>query len=201
VPVSLPILRVRESRRASRARILVLGPSTVEVVVPEGTSARWVERFVEEHRGWIDRRLAAAADLPRLGLDRPGVVWIEGRAEPRPAGDVEQWYRRQARAALTSAVRRESERLAIVEWQRIRVADQRSRWGSCSIRGTLSFSWRLVMAPPEVLEYVVVHELCHLRHMDHSPRFWQLLDSAWPTRREQQSWLRSHGAELHAYAP
>jgi predicted metal-dependent hydrolase len=180
---------------------MVLGPSSVEVVVPEGTSARWVERFVEDHRGWIDRRLEAASELPRLGLEQPGVVWIEGRALPRPAGDVERWYRRQARAALTSAVRREGERLSISGWQRIRVADQRSRWGSCSVRGTLSFSWRLVMAPPEVLGYVVVHELCHLRHMDHSPRFWQLLDSAWPTRQEQQSWLRSHGAELHAYTP
>ena len=55
--------------------------------------------------------------------------------------------------------------------------------------------------PPEVLAYVVVHELCHLRHMNHSARFWELLDEAWPTRREQQAWLRRHGAELHSYVP
>jgi predicted metal-dependent hydrolase len=199
--VEVPSYSVRESRRVRRARISVLGAGTVEVVVPEGTSAAWIEGFVAEHASWIEARLAAAAALPRLGLDQPGVAWVGGRAVPRPSGDLGRWYRARARSALTAAIEREGERLGIAGWTRIRVGDPRGRWGSCSMRGTLSFSWRLVMAPPEVLGYVVVHELCHLRHMDHSARFWRLLDEAWPTRREQQEWLRRHGAELHAYVP
>lgn len=179
----------------------MLDARTVEVVVPQGTSARWIEAFVGEHRGWIERRLAAAAAEPQLGLDRPDVVWIGGSPRPRPPGDVERWYRRQARARLTAVAERESERLGLRGWSRIRVGDPRGRWGSCSSRGTLSFSWRLVMAPAEVLGYVVVHELCHLRHMNHSPHYWRLVDEAWPTRRDQQAWLRRHGAELHSYRP
>jgi predicted metal-dependent hydrolase len=179
----------------------VLDADTVEVVVPPGTSVVWIESFVDQHRAWIDRRRAAAAGLPRLGLDRTDVAWIGGRPVPRPSGNLGRWYRNQARSELTGVIECESERLDLTGWTRIRVGDPRGRWGSCSMRGTLSFSWRLVMTPPEVLAYVVVHELCHLRHMNHSARFWELLDEAWPTRREQQEWLRRHGAELHAYVP
>jgi predicted metal-dependent hydrolase len=199
--VEVPLYRIRESRRARRARIMVLDPGTVEVVVPEGTSAVWIEGFVDQHRAWIDARLTAIADLPRLGLDRSDVAWIGGLPVPRPSGNLSRWYRNRARSALTAVIERESERLDLTGWTRIRVGDPRGRWGSCSMRGTLSFSWRLVMTPPEVLAYVVVHELCHLRHMNHSTRFWELLDEAWPTRREQQAWLRRHGAELHSYVP
>ena len=71
--------------------------------------------------------------------------------------------------------------------------------GSFSARGTLSFSWRLVLAPAWVSDYVVVHELCHLRHLNHSKRFWRLVDEACPERRAAQAWLRRHGPELHAY--
>jgi predicted metal-dependent hydrolase len=194
--------RIRESRRARRARISVLDAGTVEVLVPPGTSAVWIESFVDQHRDWIDQRLAAVAGLPRLGLDHQSdVAWIGGLPVSRPSGDLARWYRNQARSALTGVIEHESERLGLTGWTRVRVGDPRGRWGSCSTRGTLSFSWRLVMTPPEVLAYVVVHELCHLRHMNHSARFWELLDEAWPTRRQQQEWLRRHGAELHAYVP
>jgi predicted metal-dependent hydrolase len=193
--------RIRESRRARRARISVLDAGTVEVLVPPGTSGVWIESFVDQHRDWIDQRLAAVAGLPRLGLDQSNVAWIGGLPVSRPSGDLARWYRNQARSALTGVIEHESERLGLTGWTRVRVGDPRGRWGSCSTRGTLSFSWRLVMTPPEVLAYVVVHELCHLRHMNHSARFWELLDEAWPTRRQQQEWLRRHGAELHAYVP
>ena len=79
--------------------------------------------------------------------------------------------------------------------------DQRTRWGSCSSRGTLSFNWRLALAPLEVLDYVVVHELCHLREANHSPRFWRLVGERRPGWREQRAWLREHGAELLAFRP
>ena len=193
-------VQVRESARARRARIVVARFRPVEVVVPPGTSATWIERFVAEHSDWIGRRLADQRP-PQLGLDRPGVAWIDGAAVPAPPGDRVHWYRARAGEAIAASVEREADRLDLRGWRRIRIGDQRTRWGSCSARGTLSFSWRLVMAPAWVRDYVVIHELCHLRHLDHSPRFWALVDAACPSRRDAQSWLRRLGPELLAYRP
>ena len=81
-------------------------------------------------------------------------------------------------------------------YQTITVRDQKSRWGSCSSRGTLSFNYRLMFAPPRVLDYVVVHELCHLTHMDHSANFWGMVERVMPDYRVYKQWLKEHGHEL-----
>jgi hypothetical protein len=113
---------------------------------------------------------------------------------------TERWYRATARRALGAAVERESRRLDLA-YRSIAIRDQRTRWGSCSDRGTLSFSWRLVVVPAEVLDYVVVHELCHLREMNHSRAFWRLLDDALPGWPDHEAWLTEHGRELRSYRP
>lgn len=81
-------------------------------------------------------------------------------------------------------------------YSRITIRDQKTRWGSCSARGTLSFNWRLMLAPPAILDYVVVHELCHLTHMNHSPAFWQAVEAVCPDYRDSRRWLKEHGQEL-----
>lgn len=81
-------------------------------------------------------------------------------------------------------------------YNRITIRDQKTRWGSCSARGTLSFNWRLMLAPPAILDYVVVHELCHLTHMDHSPAFWQAVGEVYPDYSTARKWLKDHGQEL-----
>ena len=81
-------------------------------------------------------------------------------------------------------------------YNRITIRDQKTRWGSCSARGTLSFNWRLMLAPPAILDYVVVHELCHLTHMDHSAAFWQAVEAVYPDYRSARKWLKEHGQEL-----
>ena len=81
-------------------------------------------------------------------------------------------------------------------YKAVRIANQRTRWGSCSTTGAMSFNWRLLLAPPEILDYVVWHEACHLVHMDHSPRFWSLLERHVPDYRAPRRWLRDHGATL-----
>jgi predicted metal-dependent hydrolase len=83
-----------------------------------------------------------------------------------------------------------------VDYTSVRIANQRTRWGSCSTNGSMSFNWRLLLAPPAILEYVVWHEACHLVHMDHSPRFWALLERHLPDYRTPRRWLRDHGATL-----
>ena len=122
---------------------------------------------------------------------------VSGPRDQAPAA-IERWYRREARDRLEEAVTREARRLG-VGFARISVRDQRSRWGSCSARGTLSFNWRLVLAPPDVLEYVVVHELLHVREPNHSRAFWALLDRHRPGWKDQVAWLREHGHELLDY--
>lgn len=94
----------------------------------------------------------------------------------------------------------ESARLG-VRYEGPRIADQKSLWGSCTPDGLISLNWRLVMAPPEALRYVVIHELCHRRHLDHSPRFWRLVEKQMEDHAHWRSWLREHGAALHAVLP
>jgi predicted metal-dependent hydrolase len=223
------MVRVRESARARTARIIVGPRRPLEVIVPRGTSDREVDEFLDEKRRWIERKVAAAREIaerePRLGLTRAGVVWLEGEAVPieqrngrRPiatmndgrlvvAGPaagaraaIERWYRREARRRIEAVVRREAERLGL-EYKAIAIRDPRTRWGSCSRSANLSFSWRLAAAPLEVLEYVVVHELCHLREPSHQKPFWRLLAAVRPGWQEQARWLREHGQELHDYDP
>jgi predicted metal-dependent hydrolase len=88
-----------------------------------------------------------------------------------------------------------------VSYGRVEIRNQRTRWGSCSSSGTLSFNWRLALAPFDVLDYVVVHELCHLLEPNHSPRFWKLVASRRPRWRRQRDWLTAHGPELLAFRP
>ncbi|HEX6701759.1 MAG TPA: SprT family zinc-dependent metalloprotease [Gaiellaceae bacterium] len=190
-------MQVRVSQRARRARIVVHPDRRVEVVVPPRTSRHAVERLVDEHREWVARRLSELE--PVLGLERPGVVWIGGEPRPAPAGvDLGRWYRRQARRRIGAVAAWEGGRLDLRP-RSLAIRDQRTRWGSCSSRGALSFNWRLVLAPPAVLRYVVVHELCHLREPNHSPAFWRLVESALPRYEEGRAWLRRHGHELLAY--
>jgi hypothetical protein len=143
-----------------------------------------VEGIVERHREWIASE--RAKQRPRLRLD------------PRHVSEAEA--RLAVRELVAMLVDEEAPRIG-VKPTRIQIRDQRSRWGSCSTRGTLSFNWRLVLAPFDVLDYVVVHELCHLREANHSLRFWGLVEERRPAWRAQRSWLHEHGPELLAFRP
>jgi predicted metal-dependent hydrolase len=155
---------------------------------------------------------------------RRGVVWIEAaNGSPAPAwtqgsrlsvrkmprlmvtGEHEHaprrlldWLKRQAHLDLRARVAVHARRLGLTP-SRIFVRDQTTRWGSCSTSGALSFSWRLVLAPQFVLDYLAAHEVAHLAHMNHGPRFWALVARAMPRHDEARTWLRKHGASLHRY--
>jgi predicted metal-dependent hydrolase len=143
-----------------------------------------VERLLAQQRPWLEKQ--RQRQVPRLGLERLSVSESEARIG--------------ARELVSALAEEEAERLGVV-YRRIRIGDHRTLWGSCSSRGTLSFNWRLVLAPLEVLDYVVVHELCHLRVPNHSQSFWTLVEASRPGWREHRNWLREYGAELLALRP
>ena len=120
-------------------------------------------------------------------------VALPPRAELRDA--VERWYRRRAREEIEPLLDAACER-AGVGHSGLQIRGQRTRWASCSSSGAMSFNWRLLLAPREILEYVVEHEVAHLEVLDHSPRFWELLASRCPDWRAREEWLRRHGHAL-----
>lgn len=143
-------------------------------------------RHVPQRRGAVT--VAAGEDGPLL-LVAGGAEHLRRR--------VIDFMKKQARADLERAVMRHAMMLG-VRVKAIRLRDQTSRWGSCSSSGTLSFSWRLVMAPPFILDYLAAHEVAHLHEMNHSPRFWHLVESICPQTRQARAWLNTEGLRLHA---
>ena len=120
-----------------------------------------------------------------------GTIWVllAAAERRRPRELLRAWFRLQARKAIVARVA-ELAKLHNFRYRRVFVRAQRTRWGSCSSRGNLSFNFRLVMVPPEVLDYVILHELAHLRVPDHSPRFWKEVESLCPDYRSRRQWLR-----------
>lgn len=109
---------------------------------------------------------------------------------------MDRRYRQAAREYFTKRCEHYRQ-LTGGSYTRVTIRDQKTRWGSCSTSGTLSFNYRLMFAPPRVLDYVVVHELCHLTHMNHSRDFWNLVGSVMPEYKEHRAWLKRHGRELN----
>jgi len=208
---------VRRSARARRVRVNVHADSCVEVVLPTRAPERVAAATVEELRPWIERRLeeahaalariaARAGTLPYLDTVLELVpqqgrrrVCRDGRRLLVPAGDarpaLKRFYRRAARAEIAVRLDRASASAGL-SYAALDIRGQRTRWASCSASGRMSFNWRLLLAPERVLDYVVWHEVCHLELLDHSPRFWGLLERRWPSYREEREWLRRNGATL-----
>jgi predicted metal-dependent hydrolase len=178
------LVEVRRSRRARKWTLSVPWGAPARLTVPAWLAPSEIDRIVESQRCWIERE--RAKQRPRLRLDPNAVSESEARRATR---ELVAMIADDEAAALDVSV------------ERIEVRDQRTRWGSCSARGTLSFNWRLVLAPFDVLDYVVVHELCHLREPNHSSRFWRLVESRRPDWRAQRAWLHEHGPELLAFRP
>jgi predicted metal-dependent hydrolase len=214
---------IRVSQRARRVglRVYPVGRK-VELILPRGVSPNTGLQFLATKREWIAARLqrlpqpvpfAEGAIVPVLGVPHriqresapslPPVRIIEG--EIRVRGDPAHLARRvldhlviTARAELAPRARRLAAQIGR-EVARVNVRDTKSRWGSCSGRGNLSFSWRLILAPEAVLDYVVAHEVAHLVEMNHGPRFWRLVESLAPGSAGPRSWLKQHRDRLLSY--
>ena len=219
---------LRTNPRARRF-IVKVDPATgeVSVVAPSPRSFDRALDFARKEKEWIAGRLA---DVPepvqlelgstilfkgvehviRSGEGKGTPAWIDrdaprptirvgGRSEHAPRRLMD-WLKREARRKIDERVAEYSSVLG-VRPKRITIRDTSSRWGSCSSARSLSFSWRLILAPPAVLDYVVAHEVAHLRELNHRPRFWRLVQLLVPDIEKSQAWLSEQGALLHRYAP
>jgi predicted metal-dependent hydrolase len=214
--------RLVRNPRARRYLLRVCSDCSVRVTVPRGGSVAEASRFAERHLDWVARQLDHQASRLRhrdwrVGstlLFRGDAVCIECLAEnppprirfgseivevPDPTGDLrpalEQHLRRLAARELPPRVL-ELAALHQVSVCRVTVRNQRSRWGSCSRRGTISLNWRLVQTPPFVRDYLMLHELAHLRQMNHSSRFWKEVERLCPGFADAEQWLKKHSSLL-----
>ena len=210
---------IRCNARARRMVLRVAASSRVPTLtLPPGVALAQARSFLKDHEGWLRRHLAAPGRLPvREGSVLPfgdatlvlrrhpgrgilradGALLLPGTPDgfgPRAAA----WLREEARRACVAGVDRHVARLGRPVG-RVRLADPRARWGSCTAAGDLMFSWRLVMAPSAVLDYVVAHEVAHLAELNHSPRFWVVVRRLCPEFEAPRDWLRRHGAGLHRH--
>lgn len=221
------LISVRRHRRARRYTLRIHAASReVILTMPPRGSVREAKAFAQKHGGWIAtrlRRLPAAAPfadgtvLPLRGVPhrvvhcpgRRGTVWTEASESgesllcvageaPHVGRRVGDFLRREAHRDLVAASRRAADMIG-VNMTRVSVRDQSTRWGSCSTSGVLSYSWRLILAPPFVLEYLAMHEVAHLVEMNHSPRFWRLVQRMCPDLDRAKMWLDVNGADLHRY--
>ncbi|MGB7243117.1 MAG: SprT family zinc-dependent metalloprotease [Sulfitobacter sp.] len=216
-PIALTLRRTSRAKRIS-LRISQLD-GRVTLTLPQKTKTSEAIGFAREKENWIRKHLdARGEDVPiGLGATFPlggqmhevvvgsgrrirfgdGVVEVPGAADrigPRLAGHLKQI----ARMRLTEASDHFSAKLG-KPYARLTLRDTRSRWGSCTSDGGLMYSWRLILAPPLVLDYVVAHEVAHLAQMNHSPAFWNEVTSIFGAYKEPRKWLRKNGSDLHRY--
>jgi predicted metal-dependent hydrolase len=223
-PVSV---KLRLNPRARRVIVKVHpGTGEVTVVAPTRRALDHALDFARGHQDWIARQrarvpaavlLAPGAKLPFRGSvhevrhggasgpapvchDATGrVLWVHGRAE-HSQRRLTDFFRREARDLCEARALEYGAQIGVLP-SRITMRDTASRWGSCSAARVISFSWRLIFAPDFVRDYVVAHEVAHLKEMNHGPRFWKLVEKLHPRFQEAQEWLRLHGRSLQRYAP
>lgn len=218
-------LRIVENDRAKRLTLRIdAGGKGLRITIPPGLARGEVERFLDRHQGWLETKLAKVPDRPQV---RPGtklplrgvphlIVHEPGRRGTVTQGEEDgapallvHGERRHLPRRLADFLKREAKRdiEALVAKhtasvgrpaKAIRFKDTSSRWGSCTADGSLSFSWRIMMAPPTVINYLVAHEVAHLREMNHGPKFWALCRELCPRTEEARAWLKRNGNALQA---
>lgn len=218
-------LRIVENDRAKRLTLRIdAGGRGLRITVPPGLARGEVERFLDRHQGWLETKLAKVPEQPQVrpGIKLPlrgvphlivhepgarGTISI-GRQDDMPALFVHgerrhlprrlaDFLKREARRDIEALVTKHTAAVGRPA-KTVRFKDTSSRWGSCTADGSLSFSWRIMMAPPTVIDYLVAHEVAHLREMNHGPRFWTLCRELCPRTDEARAWLKRNGGALQA---
>ena len=222
---SIPVEYVRH-HRALRYRLIFRRDGTARCTIPRGGTLTNARRFVAEQEGWLLRHWQAFQLRKSSGSvsEVPRTIYIRGEAFPLPMetesageslwvggpftfhvlpnrGPLLQQVERQLRALAARELPQRLLELARLHGleekiRRITIRSQRTRWGSCSRRGTVSLNWRLLQLPPSVSDYILLHELAHLRHLNHSPRFWAEVERLCPDYLQAEKWLKQHGRRV-----
>ncbi len=219
-------LRIVQNHRARRLTLRIdAGGRGLRVTVPPGIAGSEVERFLSRQQGWLEQRLARVPDRPQVrpGIKLPlrGVPHLivhepgkRGTVEVRPEGEagpelvvfgdrrhlprrLVDFLKREARKDIEALVERHTAAVGR-KAKAVRFKDTASRWGSCTTDGNLSFSWRIMMAPKPVINYLVAHEVAHLKEMNHGVNFWRLCDELCPDTERCKAWLKKNGSALHS---
>jgi predicted metal-dependent hydrolase len=221
-PMPIPVDQIIRSKRKTIA-IIVQRDGTVVVRAPLKAPEALIRQFVESKSGWINakkaqamkhpplaaRQFKAGEKFPFLGQAYPLSVvkgqkaalkfengfFLNERFLPNAQPVFEKWYKSAALRVLTARVNALATQHGF-RYGKIRITSARTRWGSCSAKGTLSFTWRLVLAPMEVVDYVVVHELAHLQVKNHSKTFWAAVAALMPDYKRRMAWLKANGKFL-----
>ena len=197
---------VKSQRRSIQIHIADGGE--IMVRAPWWMPQPYIEQFVSKHQLWIKRRLTELTKRSTPSLLTMGQVQYLGTRYPLIFAEInenlterlkrlkaEHWYKSQARELIHARIDHYKAELGVTPGL-VSLRNQKSRWGSCSAKGNLSFSWRLIMAPSEIVDYVVVHELAHIAHHNHSKTFWALVAKACPQFKKHRQWLKVHGDQL-----
>lgn len=218
-------LRIVENGRAKRLTLRIdPGGQGLRVTIPPGVAPREVDRFLDRHQGWLEQRLAKVPDRPQV---RPGikvplrgvphlvvhesskkgsvsVAVVEGQPALLVHGErvhlprrIADFLKREAKRDIEALVLKHTTSVGR-RAKSVRFKDTTSRWGSCTTDGNLSFSWRIMMAPKPVIDYLVAHEVAHLKEMNHGPRFWKLCQELAPDTERCKAWLKKNGGALQA---
>ncbi len=213
-------ITLRQSSRARRISLRVSGvDGKVTLTIPRSVGEREALNFAQEKENWLRTQLTRQPDKVQVGIGAqievdgqvlritPGSgrglrvegdqLVVPGQSETLPTR-VQAWLKTRARDRLAAASDHYAAQIGH-SYNRLTLRDTRSRWGSCSTQRGLMYSWRLIMAPPEVLDYVVAHEVAHLVEMNHSPAFWAVVEQLYPNYHPPRQWLRQNGAALHRY--
>ena len=176
---------IKSSRKTIAVEVRQDG--SVLVRAPRNCPQSRIDTFLKEKQAWV---LAKVEEQKEKEADSMKI---------QPLSEAEQrLYRDKAREIFEQKVSYYAQMMG-VSYGRIAIRDQKTRWGSCSGEGNLNFNWRLIFAPAGVLDYVVVHELAHRKEMNHSPRFWKVVEDTMPEYRKYQQWLKENGRGLHRY--
>lgn len=219
-------IEVNKFTRSKRRTIALIieRDGTLTVRAPMRASQALIQQFIHEKSDWIQRTrekqssivqtsvhqyaegeiflyLGSSFDLKLVKPQKPSLQFdnrftLSQSAQNKGEALFTRWYKEQAHKVISRRVNLYAQKYNFTPKQ-IKISSAKTRWGSCSPNGTLNFTWRLVMSPLDVIDYVVVHELAHLRVKDHSRKFWQVVEDIFPEYKKQRKWLRDHGEKLN----
>jgi predicted metal-dependent hydrolase len=214
-------IAIKVHPQSKRMRLSFRAPACFSVTVPPRTSEHALQQFIAQTDAWILRQLSKISTLESsiqnqflfqgtlyeiaqqpivsrelYQIDHQQKIIILDAIGPSPAQRLSYLCRKEFEKLLPSLIAQHSQAMELFP-KKISIRDTRSRWGSCSSTGNISLSWRLIMAPLEVMEYVVIHELAHLKHMDHSSAFWGVVSQHCPNYNQHRHWLKSNAQQLH----